>query len=58
MKLFKISYCRIMGDWLEVYTVADVVLFIRVVRKIAEQYYPDKIDVYKDVVSILSILMI
>ena len=47
-----------MGNWLEVYTVADVVLFIRVVRKIAEQYYPDKIDVYKDVVSILGISMI
>ena len=42
-----------MGDWLEVYT--DVVPFISVVRKMAEQYYPDKIDVCKDVVSILGI---
>ena len=44
-----------MGDWLEVYIVADVVPFIRVVRKMAEQYYPDKIGVCKDVVSILGI---
>ena len=41
-----------MGDWLQVYNVADVVRFIEAFRKIAEQYYPDKIDVCKDVISI------
>ena len=48
-----------MGDWLRVYNVADVVPFIEAFRKIAEEYYPDKIDVCKDskAVSIPSISM-
>ena len=46
-----------MGDWLRVYNVADVVLFIEAFRNIAEQYYPDKFDVSKDVVSIPGISM-
>ena len=46
-----------MGDWLQVYIVADVVPFIEAFRKMAEQYYPDKNDVCKDVVSIPGISM-
>ena len=41
-----------MDDWLEVYNVADAVPFFQAFRQIAEQYYPDKIDEYKDVDSI------
>ena len=46
-----------MGDWLRVYNVADVVPFIEAFRKMAEQYYPDKIDVCKDALSIPCISM-
>ena len=46
-----------MGDWLQVYIVADVVPFIEAFRKMVEQYYPDKNDVCKDVVSIPGISM-
>ena len=46
-----------MRDWLWVYNVEDVVLFIEAFRKMAGNYYPDKIDVYKDQVSILGISM-
>ena len=46
-----------MGDWLRVYNVADVVPFIQALRKMAGQYYPDKIDVCKDAVSIPGISM-
>ena len=46
-----------MGDWLRIYNVADVVSFIEAFRKMAGQYYPDKIDVCKDAVSIPGISM-
>ena len=46
-----------MGDWPQVYNVADVVPFIEAFRKMAEQCYPDKIDVFKDAVSISGISM-
>ena len=46
-----------MGDWLRLYNVADVVPFIETFRKMAEHYYPDKIDVCKNAVSILGISM-
>ena len=46
-----------MGDWLRVYNVADVVPFIEALRKMAGQFYPDKIDVCKDAVSIPGISM-
>ena len=46
-----------MGDWLRVYNAPDVVPFIEAFRKMIGQYYPDKIDVYKDAVSILGISM-
>ena len=46
-----------MGDWLQVYNVPDVVPFIEAFRKMAGQYYPDKIDVCKDAVSIPGISM-
>ena len=39
------------------YNVADVVPFIEAFRKMAEHYYPNKIDVCKDAVSIPSISM-
>ena len=57
LKLFKENDCTIMGDWLRVYKAADVVPFIEALRKMAEQYYPDKIDVCKDAVSIRGISM-
>ena len=47
-----------MGDWLLVYNVADVVTFIEAFRKMVQQYYPDKIDVYKGTVSIPGMSMI
>ena len=46
-----------MGDWRWVYNVADVVPFIEAFTWMAEQYYPDKIDVCKDAVSIPDISM-
>ena len=46
-----------MCDWLHIYIVADVVPFIEAFRKMAGQYYPDKIDVCKDPVSISIISM-
>ena len=46
-----------MRDWLLVYNVEDVVLFIEAFRKMAGHYYPDKIDVYKDPFSIPGISM-
>ena len=52
LKLFKENDCTKMGDWLRICNVADVVSFIEVFRKMAGQYYPDKIDVCKDAVSI------
>ena len=57
LRLFKENDCITMGDWLRVYNVADVVPFIEAFRKMAEQYYPDKIDVCKDAVSIRGISM-
>ena len=41
LKLFKENDCTMMGDWLRIYNVVDVVPFIEAFR----QYYPDKIDV-------------
>ena len=46
-----------MDDWLWVCNVADVVLFIQAFRKMAERYYPDKINVCKDTVNIPGISM-
>ena len=57
LKLFKENDCTTMGDWLRVYNVADVVPFIEAFRKMAGQYYSDKIDVCKDAVSIPGISM-
>ena len=55
--MFKTSDCTTMGDWLRVYNVADVVPFIEAFRKIAGQYYLEKIDVFKNAVSIPGISM-
>ena len=57
LKLFKENDCTTMGDWLRVYNVVDVVPFIEAFRKMAGHYYPDKIDVCKDAVSIPGISM-
>ena len=57
LKLFKENNCTTIGDWLRLYKVAGVVLFIEVFRKMARQYYPDKIDICKDAVSIPDISM-
>ena len=52
LKLFKANDCTTMGDWLRIYSAADVVPFIKAFVKMAGQYYPDKIDVCKDAVGI------
>ena len=46
-----------MDDWMRICNVAHVVPFIEAFRKMAGQYYPDKIDVCKDAVSIRGISM-
>ena len=56
-KLFKENDCTTICDWLRLYNVADVVRFIEAFRKMAEQYYPDKMDVCKYAVSIPGISM-
>ena len=57
LKLFTANEYTTMGDYLRVYNVADVVPFIEPFKKKAGQYYPDKIDVCKDTVSIPGISM-
>ena len=59
LTLFKKNDCTTIGNWLRVYNVADVVPFTEAFRKIAEHYYPDKIDVCRDskAVGIPNILM-
>ena len=42
--MFQENDCTTMGDWLRLYNVEDVVLFIEAFRKMAGQYYPDKIQ--------------
>ena len=44
-----------MMDWLREYNLADVIPFVEALEKIREQYYPDKIDMLKDAVSIPGI---
>ena len=56
-RLFKENDCATMGNWLRVYNVADFVPFIEAFRKMPKQYYPDKIAVCKDAVSIPGISM-
>ena len=55
LKLFKENDSTMMGDWLRVYNVADLVPFVQGFRKMAGQYYLDQIDVCKDAVSIPGI---
>ena len=49
--------CATMKDWLKEYNLADVKPFIEALEKTREQYYPDEIDLLKDVVSIPGISM-
>ena len=49
--------CKTMDDVLRVYNLADVEPFAEALKKTAEQYYPDKIDMLKDAVSIPGISM-
>ena len=49
--------CVTMKDWLKEYNLADVKPFIEALEKTREQYYPDEIDLLKDVVSIPGISM-
>ena len=57
LKLFKENDCTTVGDWLQVYNVADVVPFVEAFSEMAGQNYPDKIDICKDAVSIPGISM-
>ena len=41
-----------MGDWLREYNLADVEPFIEALEKTRAQYFPDKIDMLKDTMSI------
>ena len=41
--------CVTMKDWLKEYNLADVKPFIEALEKTREQYYPDEIDLLKDV---------
>ena len=52
LRLFKANDRTTMGDWLRIYNVAEVVPFIETFRKMAGRYYPDKINVCKNAVSI------
>ena len=54
---FRKRGCETMKDWLEEYNLADVEPFIEALEKTREQYYPDKIDLLKDAVSIPGISM-
>ena len=54
LKMFKENGCTAMGDWLLVYNTADVVLFIEAFRKMAIQYYTDKIDCVKTQIDSIS----
>ena len=44
-------------DWLKEYNLAYVIPFVEALEKTREQYYPDKIDMLKDAVSIPGISM-
>ena len=44
-------------DWLRIYSSADIIRFIEALEKIWKQYYPNKIDMLKDDVSIPCISM-
>ena len=46
-----------MMDWLKGYNLANVIPFIKALGKTRKHYYPDKIDMLKDVVSIPGISM-
>ena len=46
-----------MDNWLRVCNVAGVVEFMEAFRKMAEQYYLDKIDIWKNAISITVISM-
>ena len=46
-----------MADVLKMYNLADVDPFAEALKKTAEQYYPDKINMLKDAVSIPGISM-
>ena len=46
---------KTMMDWLKVYNEADIIPFIEAINNTHKQYYLDKIDMLKDVVSILGI---
>ena len=47
--------CKTMAVVLKTYNLADVEPFAEALKKTAEQYYPDKIDMLKDAVSIPGI---
>ena len=55
LKLFKANDCTTISDWLRIYNVADVIPFMEAFRKMSGQYYPDKIDLCKDPVSVPGI---
>ena len=56
LKVFKENDCPTICDWLRL-CAADVVLFIEMFTKTAMQYYPNKIGVCKNAVSIPGIPM-
>ena len=57
LRLFKENDCTTISDCWRVYNAPDVAPFIETFRKMAEHYYPVKIDVCKDAVTIPGISM-
>ena len=55
--MLKENDCITMDNWLLVCNVAGVVEFMEAFRKMAEQYYLDNIDVWKNTISITGISM-
>ena len=53
--MFEKNVSTTMSEWLQVYYAADVEPSTEAIRKTAQQYYFDKIDVCKEAVSILDI---
>ena len=57
VKEFHARGCATMMDWLQEYNLAEVIPFIQAVDEERERYYPDEIDMLRDVVSIKGISM-
>ena len=55
--MIKENDCTTMGDWLQLYNVADVVPFIEAFRKMAGLYYTDKNVICKYAIGVSGMSM-